>query len=316
MLGGLRRRWRSRPALVEATLARLPLDLPAPAEGSGLAVAAVQMAFRCHAHPEDFVEQCHALATAAARANCRLVVFPDGAAVALLAALGEAAADDLPALDGPAAAAWRRAFPAAYRLYRATFARLARRCGLAIAAGAIPLPAGGGLRPTAHLFAADGRLVLRQAIGAGHPAARPGAAGEDLPTTVVQGCRVTILPGGGRALDAAGRAAAGQGAALLLAPTAWPAAEGAEAELPVRRLAEAANAYVLRAGMAGLPGSRATASCGIWAPAALSADGSGVLAEADAADGEAVLVAALDLAALRLGRRADPVPVAGGDRAG
>jgi len=271
-----------------------------------------------------YAEQCCALTAAAASASAQLVCFPEHTALPLLALLdpdfagswatGLLQADKLPAFS----AHWRRVFPAAQRVYRATFARLARKSGVSIVAGALLVPApGGGLVSMAHLFLPDGRVAIRQAKLAQAVFGDDLADAVSVDTVVVSeaaGARSALLCGEDAAHFEIARCAVAAGAEILAAPAAGVTAESPwEARQQLWTLAQSCMVFGVRACLvAGAVGLPWRGRSGIYAPLELTEDGTGVLVEAESADQEEVIVASVDLAQLRQLRQSEApeLPVA------
>ena len=310
MFAGLGLRWRSRPSVVASTFASTEL-LPAAPPGDHPTVAVIQMGFQWQDDAATYAEQCLALVTAASGAQ--LICFPEQAALSLLAlGIGSTAATTLleeaqhgggTELQRP----WARAFPAIQRVYRATFSRLARASGAYIVAGLLPVPTGSGMRLVEHLFGPDGRVVFRQPkvhigrVGAALGQVR-GVATEVVP---LPWARLAILPDEDAMSAELGAAALGAegspGVGVVVVPATRFQQESATPVGPLKELAEAGAAYVLRACLVGGPDGRPpvfAGRSGIYGPAALTADGSGALGEALSQEAEEVIVAELDLAQL------------------
>lgn len=295
MFEGLRLRLRSRPSLVDALLSQASIAPGPPAAPGQITVAAIQMACRETSDPATWIEQCHALTIAAARAGAQVLVFPALAPWGLVTSLG--AGELCPAYFGrggdmPSRAqrsAYARLYPAVHRLYQRTFSLLARRSGRTIVTGGLPAPGHNAPTLVANVFSLDGRPRLRQpAVRGGHV-----LGAEELQTTEAGGCRL---------------AAAIQDEALppWLASNLTTTRVDLLALLPAQYTSDVAGAaitaatqggcYVIQACLVGEPACVPANGCsGVYAPPALSADGSGMLARAAHAGEEEIVLVRLSI---------------------
>jgi hypothetical protein len=290
---GLRLRQRSRPALVDALLSQAHIDPGQPPAPGIISVAAIQMVYRETDDPFTWIEQCQALTIAAASAGAQVLVFPASAPLALVLSLGGkdmrfAYSGQAPNAPSPThRRGYARMYPAAYRLYHRTFSLLARRAGLTIVAGDLPAPGHAGPAHLATVFSADGRPRLRQrAVGEGQA-----LAAAELQTTAA----------GGSSLAAA---ILEESALPWLTSTLTTTRVDLLALLPGQYSSGDANAalaaamqggcYVIQPYLVGGPESvTANGRSGVYAPPALTADGSGLLAQAVSTGEEEIVLAAL-----------------------
>jgi len=136
-------------------------------------VAAVQFLFRLFASATDYAHECYAWTRRAVEAGAQLIVFPEMVGFAPFLGLvpgieSQAAAISEPASDGGnlLAVVTGIVAPVATRTYRFVFQNLARRFGVHIAAGSAVVAASDGtLRNTAFLFGPDGAERGHQAKG-------------------------------------------------------------------------------------------------------------------------------------------------------
>lgn len=158
-------RWRGRLGAAHDWLARAPYPQAAPPdeEKARVRVAAVQFPVRLFASPADYARECHAWTMRAVDAGAQLVVFPELLGFVPLLGLvpgieGQAARATSGAGDsGTLAAVTRLLAPTATRVYRFVFQNLSRRFRVHIAAGsAIAVGSDGTHRNTAYLFGPDG----------------------------------------------------------------------------------------------------------------------------------------------------------------
>ena len=293
MFEGLRLRRRSRPALVDALLSQTPMEPGPPAAPGLVTVAAIQMAYRATDDPAAWIEQCQALTIAATRAGAQVLVFPALAPLGLVTSLG--AGDQVTAYfgqagDAPSRAqrrAYERLYPAAHRLYQRTFSSLARRAGRTIVTGGLPAPGRSAPTLVANAFSSDGRprlhqpLVERGSLPTGAELQTMDAGGSRLATAITDGAALpwlasaltttrvdllALLPDQDRSGDAdAAIAAASHGGCYVIQP------------------------YLI----GGAACSTANVRSAVYAPPALTADGSGVLARAVRAGDEEIVLARL-----------------------
>ncbi|MBE3589254.1 MAG: nitrilase [Firmicutes bacterium] len=342
--------WRAREAVVQREVARaveaLPADVQraarerrnryldwtvraesgAPHAAARLRVAAVQMELRPEPTPAHYVRHVFDLGLRAAALGAELIVFPEDAATGLVALLPGFGL--LQRAGGPERAAeaggglsvadvFARLGPAVGTVYRAAFSALAEALGAYVVAGTANLPAGGGrVLNIAHVFAPDGRLLLRQPKLHLFPyEAEWGIqAGAEL--------RVFFTPWGAVAapvcMDATyfetARIARGLGAELLCLPIANPEAYHLwKARRGVWGRAQDAGVYAVQSALVGdFMGLRLEGRSAVYAPLDLSPAGDGVLVEADDPRAETVVAADLDFEALRAWRARQPRVLAPG----
>jgi predicted amidohydrolase len=200
--------------------------------------------------------------------------------------------------------AFRRVSGAAWRAYDATFASLARRLGVYLVAGSIVLVEGDGrLRNVAHVYGPDGRLVARQPKLHLFPdeAGWGIAPGDDLQVFATPWCQMAVAVCMDMTYWEWARIATGRGAEVLVCPSANPAPYNAWEELRGTwgRVQESPAYGVFCSAFGDVAGLTIRGRSAVLAPLELSPSGDGVLAQAEAPDRPAVVVAELDLAALR-----------------
>lgn len=336
---------RRRSAYLDWTVRRRDDDA-APAQGRGRArrgetqparaassagpdkvrVAAVQMRMRAEPHPAAFAGHVFDLFLRAARAGADVVAFPEDAGTGLVALLpgfgwlqragtpekaarggGDLSVAEVFALLGPAVEA----------TYRTIFSTFAEAFGVFVLAGTANLPASDGrVQNLAHVFAPDGRLVVRQPKLHLFPyeAGWGLAAGGELYAWDTPWCRMTAPVCMDATYFETARIARGLGADVVLLPIAnpepfhlWKARRG------VWGRCQEGGFYAVQSALVGrFMGLEIEGQSGIFAPLDLTPGGDGVLAEAARPDEEDVVVADLDLAALRAWREAQPEIVAPG----
>lgn len=286
-----------------------------------LRVAAVQMELRPEPTPGHFVRHVFELGVLAARTGAELIVFPEDAATGLTALLPgfgllqRAGAPERAAQAGggvSVAEVFAELGPAVGTVYRVAFSALAEALGAYVVAGTANLPvADGRVLNLAHVFAPDGRLLLRQPKLHLFPyEAEWGIqAGAEL--------RVFPTPWGTVAapvcMDATyfetARIARGLGADLLCLPIANPEAYHLwKARRGVWGRAQDAGVYAVQSALVGdFMGLRLEGRSAVYAPLDLSPAGDGVIAEAEDARAETVVSAVLDVERLRAWRAQQPV---------
>ena len=158
-------RWRGRLNAAQGWLARAPYQqaLPLDENKQRVRVAAVQFPAGLCASPKEYAQACHAWTLRAVESGTQLVVFPELVGfVPLLGLVPGIEAQAARSVSGVGesdalAAVTRLLAPTAARIYRFVFQNLSRRFGIHIAAGSAIVPASDGtLRNTAHLFGPDG----------------------------------------------------------------------------------------------------------------------------------------------------------------
>jgi len=309
-------RWRAGLSAAQGWLARAsyPQAIPPDEDKARLRVAAVQFPARLFASPADYARECHAWTLRAVEAGAQLVVFPE--LVGFVPLLGlvpgiEAQAARATSGAGEAgalAAVTRLLAPSATRVYRFTFQNLSRRFGVHIAAGsAIAAGRDGTLRNTAYLFGPDGFEMGHQ------PKAH--FFGLEFGMGLTRGGFVQVYdtPVGKLAMPVCmdytypetARIAYLLGAEILLNPSADINADyNWHYQLRgVWSRVQESPCYGVHAMMVGdVLGMPFRGQSAIVGPVGL-VGGDGILARADACDGGELVVADLDLAALREFRR-------------
>lgn len=325
--------WRSRSTAVTAHLARRSFARPPFSPGVGvIRVAAVQMCPRLLADARQFADHVYDLARSAVLQGAELVVFPDHVSLSLLtlvpglssltehasleealAAVGEAGEDGAGEGSVGIADVVTVATPAFRRLYHATFSTLARRFGVHIAAGGTMLAERDGrVLSVSHLYGPNGRVLVQQAKT--HLSAlerRWGlGVGDDLRVVETPIGRVALTGSMEsahfepyRLLDAAGADLALLSGAELGRPQAWRPMRGVWARAQEARLYGVQGALVGEAFGLTFAGPAA-----IYAPLELTPARDGVLAVAESEDADEVVVADLDIGALRRLRDEQPNP--------
>lgn len=284
-----------------------------------LRVAAVQMELRPEPTPRAFARHVFSLLLEAAQGGAELVAFPEDAATGLVALLPGFALLSRPGSPRGGRAAgglsvaevFRLLGPAVAATYRTVFATFAEAFGVFLVAGTANLPEPDGrVLNLAHVFAPDGRLLVRQPKLHLFPyealwGIAPGAELLSWPT-----------PWGRMAspvcMDATyfetSRVARALGAEVLILPIAdpgpahfWKGRRGLWARCQEGGFYGVQSALVGRFLGLSLEGRSA-----VFAPLHLSPAGDGVLAEADDPTSETVVFADLDLRALAAWRARQP----------
>ncbi|KKM11623.1 hypothetical protein SY88_08035 [Clostridiales bacterium PH28_bin88] len=313
--------WRVRPGLVRRYLGKkaiqpsLNLRLVDPRR---VRVAAVQVELRLAGDPLEYVEQMYGHVKKAAAGGAQLVVFPEDNATHLLGLLpgldripsGASLEGALGALGAEVKVSDIFAYltPAARSLYTTTFAELARGFRVYIMAGSL-VAAGHDrkVRNTAHLFGPDGRVIGSQAKAHLMPleAGWGLAPGDDL--------RVFPTPLGKLAMPVCMDATYFEtfrllsllGAEVVMVPSAdieytyWKALRG------IWPRVQESLVYGIKSSMVAddFLGLSMAGRSGIFAPLELTPARDGILAQASSSHQEEVVLADLDLVALRQVRR-------------
>ena len=327
--------WRARPRRLRRSLAAEVAGFEAPErtdirtgdEESVYTVAAVQLQAKLFADPVEYASEMHRAVAEAINAGARLIVFPEYNNLQLLGMLpgvesvaegvlgGRDAVHEPPAggdeSDDESSArptdveirdVFRYIGPIVKRTVYTTFAWLAARYRSYIVAGSFLLPEGERLINRSLLFAPDGALVgfqdkvhlmpIEHALGIdagtgfsvfdtdlgrmGIPVCMDATFSETFRILELQGARIAALP----IADAADY-------------NYWLALRGI-----VPRVQES-QIYGIKSALVGpILGVQFTGKSGIFAPAALTPAGDGMLAEAADAEEAGVVTAEVDLAAL------------------
>ena len=264
-----------------------------PAELGQISVAAIQMAYRDTDDPAAWIEQCLALTVAATRVGAQVLVFPALAPLGLVTCLGAA---DLGTAyfggvgDVPSPAqrhAYARLYPAAHRLYQRTFSTLARRASRTIVAGGLPAPGQTAPALVANAFSPDGRPRLHQpAVGRGYV-----PDGAEFQTIDAGGSRLATAIQNDAALPWLASALTMTRVDLLALLPAHDTHDNAGAAITT---ATQGGCYVIQVYLVGGPAcATASGQSGVYAPPALTATGSGVLAQAGSAGEEEIVLVRL-----------------------
>jgi len=317
--------WRSRANAVAGHLGRRSFARPPFTPRVGvIRAAAVQMRPRLISRATEFADHAYDLTRVAVQDGAELVVFPDHLTLSLLtlvpglsAALGSRGSleDALAAVGqvGEAASGEDEvgitdvvtlATPAFRRIYSATFSTLARRFAVHIAAGGTMLAERDGrVLLVSHLYGPTGRVliaqpkthlsVLERRWGLG--------VGEDLEVVDTAVGRVALTGSMEsmhfepyRLLEAARADIALLSAADVGQPRPWRPLRGLWARV------QESQVYGVQGALSGSAfGLRFAGPAGIYAPLGLTPARDGILAMASREDDDEVVVADLDIAALR-----------------
>jgi predicted amidohydrolase len=287
-----------------------PFDEPVTWTRSRFPVAAVQWRARPVARVEDFVEQVGGAVREARRLGAALLVFPEDLALQLLGLLtervgGARPADLEPAAVGRRLAAWA---PLVEPLYLEIMRAWAVAAGMAVVAGSSV-----GRSPTGPLnnrtWFIDPRGRLQGPQPKLHPIALERAWGIEPGRALMarpEGWPVAAFVCNDATFFETYRMAEHLGAEVVAVPIADPdphytvakARRGAWA-----RSQETGLASVVAALTGELFGLSLTGKAGVYVPAGLTPDGSGVLAESPEPVGAGLVLATLDLDALERYRR-------------
>ncbi len=312
--------WQSRPGPLIRHLERkrYPRRHALPEVG-GVRVAAIQCRLTPIPTATLFADVMYALVHSAAATGAELLVFPEEIASTLLGLFPEIGRDggtleDLVAELGPrtqAADVYRLLGPWALRVYLETFSSLARHFRVQICAGSIIAPdREGRLHDVAYLFGDDGSVLGAQAKF--HLTAEErrwgvtaGRALNVIPTPLA---RVGLLVSTDALRFEPARILTLQGAEVLLVPQSTPAPYSVwrDVEGLWARAQECAVYGVTSAAVGPMLSLELEGRSAVYAPLDLTLSGDGRLAEAGSVDTEEIVVADLDLFALRELRRREP----------
>lgn len=308
---------RSQPATVRRTLDRLDPPRARPLQPGRVTVAAVQLRSDPLPSAAAYARKMASLVAEAVERGAQLVAFPEYAALPLLGLIpGVADSGGGQTLEEQGigiADVLAIALPAADRVWRTTHSELARRCRVALMPGTIPQwAAAGASRPfhnTAFLYGPDGRLLGTQ------PKLHLTAREVDW---VCPGSELQLfdLPWGRLAVPVCmdftywetARVAGLRGAEVLISPVAEPTANDPWRQARgIRTRVQETPAFGVQVCLVGdLLGETATGATAIYAPLGLFSATEDTLATAQTVDQEEVVVADLDLEALREFRRRHP----------
>jgi predicted amidohydrolase len=278
---------------------------PMPWTRRRLVVAGVQWRLEPVRSLRAWWDRLQAVMDDAYRTGSALVVFPEDMATPLLGLLTERwptpTAAQLADEDvGRYLRAWADTVG---RVYREVFAHLARRYGVTVVAGSQLAWVGRRFWNQALVFGPNGRLVHRQPKLHPIPVERRWGIEPGREWRRVE--RIRLPLGVAVCHDASFfetyRMAAQEGVELMAIPIADPDPDWGEAKArrgAWARTQQSGLPSVVGAGTGTLFGLALTGKAGIYVPAELTADGSGVLAESREPVGEGVVTAALDLDAL------------------
>lgn len=316
-------RYRSRPAPIARRLSRRGFRhrVATPQVGSFRA-AAVQMEWRVCESAEEYADLMYDRVRAAVAEGAELVAFPEDTGSLLVGVipgmgrlLHSAPMDEVLAqlgTDMQVADVFRILGRATRRIYETTFRTLAQGFGVHIAAGSaiLPLPDARVLN-VGHLFTPDGG-VLRQDKCHLLPVEQEWglSAGEDIEVYDTALGRIGIPVCMDATFYETFRILRLMGAEVAVLPIGdpeypyshWKAMRG------IWPRVQESQIYGVQAALVGdVMGMRLTGRSGIFAPLALSADGDGILAIAAEPEGEVIVAADLDIAALRRLRQDNPL---------
>lgn len=308
-----------RPARLRRKLAPLIAEARTapPPDGRRLRAAALQVEIRLFKDPLAYAVEAHRRVAEAAAAGAQLVVFPEDNNLPLLGMLpgveeaGAALVESAPPLPALTVAdVIRYAGPVMRPFLELLYSTLAAAYGLYLMAGSFLLPDGERVVNRSFLYGPDGGLIGTQdkvhlmpiedewGISAGSEfhlfatAAGKIAAPVCMDATYYETFRFLEL----------------QGAEIVLLPIANP--EPYNYWLALRGIwprVQEAPVFGIKSALVGeLLGFEFTGRAGLFAPAELTADGSGILAEVESPVQEGLALAELDLDALRELRRDHP----------
>ncbi len=314
---------RSRPGRVARRLHRRGFrHRVRPPEVGVVRACAVQMEWRLCETAEEFADIAYDHVRAAVGAGAELVAFPEDTAsllVGIMPGIGpmlrSATVDE--ALrqvgeDVQVADLFRLLGRATKRIYETTFSTLARGYGVHIAAGSAVLPTPDQrVLNVGHLFTPEGR-VLRQAKCHLMPLEEDWGltAGEDLDVYDTALGKIGLPVCMDATFFETFRILRQLGAEIVVLPmadpeypySAWKALRGVWPRVQESQVFGVQGALVGEA-----LGMRLTGHAGIYAPLALTERGDGRLAISERPEGEAMVVADLDVAALRRLREEQPL---------
>ncbi|NIO70534.1 MAG: nitrilase [Anaerolineae bacterium] len=308
--------WRkSRPSLVRRALAGRDFPRAPRPTGDTVRVGVVQLELHFITSAAGYAEKMYELSRQAVEGGAQLVIFPEDTGTHLLGLLpgveelaeGTSMDEAIAQVAGPdiqVADVFKAVAPGARRIYEATFSTLAQGFGVHIVAGSILLPdKRGDLYNVGYFYGPDGRLIgtqkkthlfiIEQEWGL---ACHDEIQVFDTPLGVIafpicmdhtffEPIRVAWL----------------QGAEVIIDPSANPAPyDYWEQMRGVWGRVQESPAYGILCCMVGdLAGFTFQGRSGVYAPLEMTPNGDGIIAQAETVDREEILLADLDLAALR-----------------
>jgi predicted amidohydrolase len=301
--------WRkSRPSLVRRALADRDFPRAPRPNGDIVRVAVVQLELRFITSAAGYADEMYELIRQAVEGGAQLVIFPEGTGTHLLGLLpGVEELAEGACIDeaiAQVAEIFKAVAPGARRIYEATFSTLAQGFGVHIVAGSILLPdKRGDLYNVGYFYGPDGRLIgtqkkthlfiIEQEWGL---ACHDEIQVFDTPLGVIafpicmdhtffEPIRVAWL----------------HGAEVVIDPSANPAPyDYWEQMRGVWGRVQESPAYGILCCMAGdFADFTFRGRSGVYAPLEMTPNGDGIIAQAETVDREEVLLADLDLAALR-----------------
>lgn len=277
-----------------------------------LQVSAIQLAFTMVASPQEFYDRMRPPIEYAARNGAQIIILPGYIGWMLLGiavptdqktlALGELARA---ALFPTVADMLRAVAPTATNFYLHLFETLARRYNVHIVAGTMIELQAGRLFNTAYLFAPEGRLLgsQRQIHRSPREIGWGIEPGTELAMYDIGSARVGLVVGTDVAYPEIARILAWQNANLLIHPGAYPAWHDESILLDLWRDTQSNQLFGAQAcGVGEFRGRSA-----IYAPVEMTRARNGILAQAENADAETCVSAALDFESLQKNMDAAPM---------
>ncbi|HEY3416160.1 MAG TPA: nitrilase-related carbon-nitrogen hydrolase [Armatimonadota bacterium] len=315
---------KSHPWLVARALAAVPrVSIPPEPYEDLLCVGLVQLQVEMATNAGAYARQMARLAADAVRQGAQLVIFPEYTGLGTLGLLPGmvnlsrqlSLSQALEELGGEGKISLgdilRFVAPAARRTYHRTFSLLAQRLRVYLMAGTIILPAEDGrLYNCAHLYGPTGQLIGVQRKLHLYPMEEGWlSAGDELPVFELPFTRLAIPVCMDHSFWETARSAYLRGAEILIDPAAdgqgdqeYHAARG------VRMRVQESPCFGLHVyAITDVFGLHWRGRSCVAAPSALLPPGQHLLAQAATDDAEEVLIADLDLAALRAYRREHPL---------
>ncbi|MBI4758405.1 MAG: nitrilase [Chloroflexi bacterium] len=305
--------WKSRPGLMRGLLASKDYPKPEPLKSQVVRVGVVQLRLELIGDGVSYASKMYDLVLQAAQAGAQLLVFPEETGTHLLGLLpgleamtrGKSLEGALAEMGGVQVAdVFRAVGPAAQKIYETTFSELAKRFGVYIVAGSINLPdENGELYNVAYLFGPEGRvlgtqrkthlLMIEEQWGF--------RSGDIVQVFQTPFARIAFPICMDHTYFEPARIAWLQGAEVIIDPSAnyevynyWKQARGVWG-----RIQENPCYGILSSMVGDFLGFTFQGRSGVYRPLAMDPQGGSVIAEARTADREEIVVADLDMAALR-----------------
>jgi len=290
-------RLRSDPApIVAASMVSMPRDR--------VKIAAVQWSADPVLRPREWSSRVESLFRQAAEAHCHLIVFPEYVALSLLGVMGVGEATTASLTDSTIATLMKAFSNPLEEHWSAWMTAMARRYRLVTHAGSCLALTPGGVVNQALVIDGQGRRALRQSKWHPLPEERRWGVQQgamELPTILAPWGLASLICNDATYFESF-RIVAHQGAQIACVPIADPDpryTEGKARRGCFSAVQDVPMVGVVAASTGRLFGLRLTGKAGIYLPAPLTSDGSGIAGESPRPVGEGLVTAVVSLNQLR-----------------